>query len=255
MSTLAPDRAAAPAAGESRDRQRPRRRRSATRRSSDAALLSLALLLLGAGVGRAGSPDQDLRRIREAELELSLAKQPDLYLVLDPPTKRLAVKARGMVLDQFPLQEVSQLVFHPLFGSASVPPLPAPAIWTVTRGPGDADRETIAPTTLRPYSEQEEQAESAAPDDKKKDDTEGDPRTPSSYRVGLDTGWQLMLVNQPPRLGWGRRFAASVADGWARLHGEEPSHPPLVTLVVSPEVARQLHHLFRTGMPILVAPS
>ena len=187
-------------------------------------------------------------------MEVSLAKEPDLYLVLDPAGKRLEVKARGIVLDQFPLVEVSRLVFHPLFGTAHVPALPAPAIWTVTQGPGDTDRETIAPTTLRPYSEKQEEAETVLPD-KKKDTAESDPLTPSSYRVGLDTGWQLMLVNRPPRFGWLRRFEASVEDGWARLHGKEPKHPPLVALVVAPDIGRQLHHLFRSGMPILVAPS
>jgi hypothetical protein len=70
--------------------------------------------------------------------------------------------------------------------------------------------------------------------------------------VQLDVGWQLYLVNEPPRLGWFRRFGAAIRDGWQRLRGEEPLHPPLVTLVVAPDDAQRLHHLFRTGMPILV---
>ena len=33
------------------------------------------------------------------------------------------------------------------------------------------------------------------------------------------------------------------------------NHAPLVALVVDPEEARALHHLFRTGTEILVAPA
>jgi hypothetical protein len=63
-----------------------------------------------------------------------------------------------------------------------------------------------------------------------------------------------MVVNESPRLGWLRRLSASVRDGWMRLRGEEPSHPPLIALVMAPDDARALHHLFRTGMPILALP-
>jgi hypothetical protein len=151
------------------------------------------------------------------------------------------------------MTEVSRLVFQPMLGSADAVPLPAPAIWRVAQGPGDTDRETIAPTTLRPYSEEEDRKEPAAPGAKpapKKDENE----KPATYRIQLDNGWQLMVVNEPPRLGWLRRLSAAVHDGWLRLHGEEPSHPPLIALVMAPDDARALHHLFRTGMPILALP-
>jgi len=218
------------------------------------AWLGLTLAALVLAPGRAAAADQDLRRIGVAELELSLAKRPDLYLALDPAAKTIEVRARGMVLGSFKLQSVSRLVFRPLFGQAEAPTLRGPAIWTVVEGPGDTDRETIAPTTLRPYSEEAEEEEPVLPDKNKKKDDDGPAEIPSSYRVQLDTGWQLMLVNQEPRLGWARRFVAAVQDGWARVRGQEPSHPPLVTLVVSKQDARQLHHLFRSGMSILVEP-
>jgi len=149
------------------------------------------------------------------------------------------------------LQGVSRLVFEPLFGSLDPPRLEAPAVWTVLEGPGDTDRETIAPTTLRPYSEDDEE-ESSAPGApaKKKPGEEAD--KPSTYRVRLDIGWQLMVTDEAPRLGWGRRLVASIRDGWLRLRGEEPVHPPLVALVMSSDDARRLHHLFRSGLKVLV---
>lgn len=194
-------------------------------------------------------------RLGLAELEAGLAKKPGLYLLLDPAAGRLTVKSRGVELAAVPLLETVRLEFRPLFGGGSAPPLPAPAIWTVTQGPGDTDRETIAPVTLRPYSEEDAKAEPAPagpgqPPAKKP----GEGEKPASYRVSLDNGWQLLLVNEPPRLDFWRRLRAAVEDGLLRVRGREPSHPPLVALVVAPDDARRLHHLFRTGMAILVAP-
>ncbi|HSG64375.1 MAG TPA: hypothetical protein VLD39_05215, partial [Gammaproteobacteria bacterium] len=78
---------------------------------------------------------------------------------------------------------------------------------------------------------------------------------PTTYRVRLDVGWQLLVTSEPPELGFVRRLAAAVRDGWQRLRGEEPSHPPLIALVVAPDDARRLHHIFRTGTRILVLTS
>ena len=190
--------------------------------------------------------------LRAVEIEAELAKQPRLYLVLEPRARKLRVKARGMELASVNVRELALLRFSPLFGDSAAPPLEVPGVWTVREGPGDTDRETIAPTSLRPYSEEDEMEEpAAAPAPEKKP---GETEKPSSYRVALDNGWQLYLVNHPPRAGFLRRFAAAVRDGWLRVFGSDPAHPPLVALVVSPEDARRLHHLFRTGMPILVDP-
>ncbi len=199
---------------------------------------------------RGGSESE---RLQVVELEASLARDPGLYLMLDPRARELTVKVRGIALSTTRMVEVSRLVFQPLFGSADAAPLPAPAIWRVAEGPGDTDRETIAPTTLRPYSEEEERQEPATPGANpapKKDENE----KPPTYRVKLENGWQLMVVNEPPRLGWLRRMSAAVRDGWLRFRGQEPAHPPLIALVMSPDDARALHHLFRTGMPILALP-
>lgn len=195
--------------------------------------------------------DSAAERLRLAELEAELAKTPELYLVLDPAAKRLELRSRGIGLVEVPLIEVSVLVFRPLFGGGAVPTLAAPAVWEVSEGPGDTDRETIAPTTLRPYSQEDEMEEPAPAGSAPADD---EPVEPSSYRVALDGPWQLLLVERAPSLGWFRRFFAAVGDGWLRLRGQEPRHPPLVALVVAPEDARRLHHLFRSGRKILVAP-
>ena len=207
-----------------------------------------------AGAGGASASEVALH-LRAVELEAELAKKPSLYLVLDPVNQKIEVRVRGTALTEIRLIETSRLVFSGLFGSGQAPELHAPAIWTVVQGPGDTDRETIAPTTLRPYSEEDAAepvtpAVAAAAAAKKKLDSD----KPSSYRVGVDVGWQLYLVNEPPRLDRLHRFAAAVRDGWLRMHGEEPSHPPLLALVVASEDAQRLHHLFRSGMPILVLP-
>jgi hypothetical protein len=220
-----------------------------TRRSRSARAFFFSSLLL-AGAAQA----QDEARLRLLELETELARKPDLYLVLDVPARRLAVKVRGLELAAVELRDVALLSFRPLLGGGSAPPLVAPTVWTVREGPGDTDRETIAPTTLRPYSESEEQEETPAGGAAQAPAADK-PETPASYRVALDNGWQLLLVDEPPQLGWARRFLAAIADGWQRLRGVEPAHPPLVALVIDVEEARRLHHLFRSGLPILVAPT
>jgi hypothetical protein len=237
---------------------RTRRSRSAPASSSierfavGAAAAAAVLWLAGAA---AAAETGDAVRLRMAELEAALAKQPRLYLVLEPAAKRLSVRARGLTLQTVEIRELSALAFRPLFGGEEPPPLEAPAVWKVTQGPGDTDRETIAPTTLRPYSEEEEMEEPAAgPPGATPTPRPGEAEKPSSYRVALDNGWQLFVVDQPPSLGWLARFRAAVRDGWQRLKGVEPAHPPLVTIVVDADAARGLHHLFRSGTEILVAP-
>jgi len=221
-----------------------------TRRFLSALACFSSSLLTVAVAARADSPAE---RLRLAELESELARKPDLYLVLDPAAGRLEVRGRGIALISVELRETSVLVFRPLFGRSESPALEAPAIWTVREGPGDTDRETIAPTTLRPYSQEEEMEEPVTGGPEKK--PEEIEKEPATYRVGLDNGWQLLLADRPPSFGWIRRFFASVRDGWLRLRGHAPRHPPLVALVVAPEDARRLHHLFRTGRSILVAPT
>lgn len=230
---------------------------------------SLALTLAGAGsaparaaekVSGTAADGQALTRLRAVEFETALAREPKIYLVLDPAGKHLDIKSRAMILERVEIDELLLLEFEPLFSQADSPELSAPTLWKVTQGPGDTDRETIAPVELRPYSEEEEKEEPvvaangaaapAAPAKKKPDETE----IPTSYRATLDNGWQLYVTAEPPQSTFFRRLVASVRDGWQRLRGDEPQHPPLITMVVAPAAAKRLHHLFRSGTEILVLP-
>jgi hypothetical protein len=223
------------------------------------AFFSTSLVLLAlAGAAPAGAADlPPLAELRIAEYETALAKGKGIYLILDPARKTLTVKSRGLELSEVTFDEIALLEFRPLWSGGAKLKLPTPTVWKITEGPGDADRETIAPPSLRPYSEEEEApaepaatTTSSAPAKKKPDEVE----RPSTYRVGLDNGWQLYITPESPGGGFFRRLAASVQDGWLRLKGKEPKHPPLVALVMPAERAQSLHHLFRTGNEILVLP-
>mgnify|MGYP001583591781 FL=1 len=230
-----------------------KRLRSARASSSTNLALAFALALAAAGRAEELPP---LARLRIAEFETALAKGKGIYLVLDPSAPRLTIKSRGLALADIELTEIHLLEFRPLFARGDSPELEAPAVWKIAQGPGDTDRETIAPPELRPYSENEEEPEPSAPAGASgapaKKAEEGE--KPSTYRVGLENGWQLYVTPKSPRAGFFRRLGAAVHDGWLRVRGQEPSHPPLVALVMPPESAQRLHHLFRTGTEILVLP-
>jgi hypothetical protein len=227
-------------------------------------IVAVALTLAAADGALAATPaatpePSALLRLRTAEFETALAREPKIYLVLDPRARHLDIKSRAMVLERVELDALLLLEFEPLFSRAESPELSAPTLWKVTQGPGDTDRETIAPVELRPYSEEEEKVEPAAPAPagapaapakKKPDET----AIPTSYRATLDNGWQLYVTAEPPQSTFFRRFAASVRDGWQRLRGKEPQHPPLITLVARPAAVQRLHHLLRSGTEILVLP-
>lgn len=222
----------------------------------------LALLAADGALAEAPASAADrpaLARLRTIEFETALAREPRIYLVLDPQARHLDIKSRAMVLERVAIDALLLLEFEPLFSQADSPELSAPTLWKVTQGPGDTDRETIAPVALRPYSEEEEKEEPAAPAaagapaapaKKKPDET----TIPSSYRATLDNGWQLYVTADAPQSSFFRRLVASVRDGWQRLRGQEPQHPPLITLVVAPAAAQRLHHLIRSGTEILVLP-
>ena len=72
--------------------------------------------------------------------------------------------------------------------------------------------------------------------------------------LSLHDALQIFVTADAPQASFFRRFQASVRDGWKRMRGEEPEHPPLITMVVAPEAAQRLHHLFRSGTEILVLP-
>lgn len=208
-----------------------------------------------AAVAAEGRPARTPEELRLVELEGRLARSPIVYLVLDPAAKVLDIRVRGIIIERVELQGLELLTYRPLFGAAAAPSLAIPAVWTITQGPGDTDREVIAPVSLRPYPKEGEEEEEPAPaptpvPGTSQDDPQGEPR--STYRVQLDNEWQLYVVNAPPKLGPWRRYLEAVRDGWHRLRGRQPSHPPLIALVLPEESALRLHHLFRAKMPLLV---
>ncbi|MCL4836807.1 MAG: hypothetical protein KJ058_02425 [Thermoanaerobaculia bacterium] len=220
-------------------------------------LWALAFFCTSAAVGAAeGRPARTPEELRLVELEGQLARSPIVYLVLDPAAKVLDIRVRGIVIERVELQGLELLTYRPLFGDAEAPPLAIPAVWTITQGPGDTDREVIAPVRLRPYpkdGEEEEEESPPAPTpipSGDEGDPEGEPR--ATYRVQLDNEWQLYVVNAPPKLDLWRRYLAAVHDGWERLRGRQPAHPALIALVLPEETALRLHHLFRAKMPLLV---
>ncbi|MGE5233733.1 MAG: hypothetical protein ACM3OB_06450 [Acidobacteriota bacterium] len=242
------------------------------RPSLSCALLAGSFLLVGGGMlaaaparpARAGGETRPVKPTKKApekpeapaadaattlaELEAGLVTSPALYLFLDPARSVLEVKSRGVVLDTIPLRHVTMLRHTPLFGTYEAPRLPLPALWQVAESPEDFSRETIAPEALRPFNPNEVEKVAGV---KVTEPTEKLP--PSSYRVKLDNGWELAVLDEVPRTHFFARFVQAVKNGWAHLHGESHAHPPLVAITVTPDDARRLHHLFRLKTTLLVA--
>ncbi len=221
-------------------------------RLSALACISISLAAAGAS---AGAITPEPARVAALQMEAGLARKPDVYLLLDPERRVLEIKARGAVLDAVPLAGIEVISQQPIMGRRLPSHPPIPAVWTVEQGAGDSDREIIAPTKL-------------VPEPKNDDDDTGDesttsagptptptptPVTPSSYRSRLDNGWDLWVTDQlPPQTRW-QTLLAAVRDGWRRLHGRAQNHIPAITLAMTDADAQRIHHLLRTGMPILVA--
>jgi hypothetical protein len=219
------------------------------------ALACICTSLVAAGL-RAGDVPPDPSRVVALELEASLAKRPSVYLLLDPQRRVLEVKARGVVLDTVQLTGIEimtqqQLLTHDL---PTNPPIPT--VWTIKRGPGDTDREVIAPTELvpPPKDEEEAEAEPTPPPGATPTPTPTPVPLPSvSYRARLTNGWDIWITDRLPPQDFLGAFLAAVRDGWGRLRGRGEDHPPAVTLAMTHEDARRIHHLIRSGTAILVA--
>lgn len=220
------------------------------------ALACISISLAAAGV-RAGDVPPDPARVAALEMEAGLAKRPSVYLVLDPQRRMLEIKARGTVLDTIQLAGIEIMSQQPVLRAQHPTHPPIPAVWTVKEGPGDTDREVVAPKELRPAPKDEEEGESAEP-------TPGAipaaptptptpvPMPPPSYRSRLTNGWDIWITDRlPPRSFFGTLMAA-VRDGWRRLRGLGEDHAPAVTLAMTDEDARRVHHLMRSGTPILI---
>lgn len=192
-------------------------------------------------------------------MEARLAQTPSIYLVVDVVRRVVDIKARAVLLDRIVLHGVEVLTHRPFFSARHAAAVEVPTVWTMTSGPGDTDREVIAPAVLRPYSSGDEEDEKEPIPATPTPRAAGPPPTPTpvpeppvSYRAHLDNGWDLLVTDQLPPQGLAARFAAAVRDGWRRLRGEEAAPPPALALAMAPEDAQRLHHLARSGMKILL---
>jgi hypothetical protein len=213
--------------------------------------ISVAALALG------GDAPLDPARVLTGELEAKLAKQPNIYLVIDPPRRVLEVRARGVVLDTIQLSGIETVSQKPFYSHEAPELPPVPGVWSVDEGPGDTDREVISPTTLRPYSADDEEEPTPEPTPV---GTRGPsptptpvPEAPSSYRARLANGWDLWVTDRLPPTSLLGRYWSAVRDGWERLRGVGHTYRPAVMLAVATDDARRLHHLLRKGTAVLVA--
>jgi hypothetical protein len=223
-------------------------------RPSALACISISLAAAGA---RAGDVPPDPARVAALELEAGLARQPSVYLVLDPQRRVLEIKARGAVLDTVQLIGIEIISQQPLLTRDLPDHPPIPALWTIKNGPGDTDREVIAPSELRPAPKDDEEEEAeptpAVPPTGPTPTPTPVPVQPTSYRSRLANGWDLWITDRlPPQDLFGTLIAA-VSDGWRRLRGLAQDHPPAITLAMTDDDARRIHHLMRSGTAILVA--
>ncbi|HVN32973.1 MAG TPA: hypothetical protein VMT45_13410 [Thermoanaerobaculaceae bacterium] len=223
-------------------------------RPSALACISISLAAAGA---RAGDVPPDPARVAALELETGLAKRPSVYLVLDPQRRVLEIKARGAVLDTVQLTGIEIISQQPLLTRDLPDHPPIPALWTIRNGPGDTDREVIAPSELRPApkDDEEEEAEPTPPmpPTEPTPTPTPPPATPTSYRSRLANGWDLWITDRLPPQSLFETFIAAVKDGWSRLRGLAQDHPPAITLAMADDDARRIHHLMRSGTAILVA--
>lgn len=224
--------------------KRPSARASSSTRDRRARLAAAALWLAVAPIA-AYAADRDPLRAAER----ALAAERDLYLVVMAEPPALEIKARGLTLDRLPLSGVAVVVRRDA-GSPPPEPLALPVVWRVAEtAAAEPPRRLVAPAELKPApaEETEEAAATTA-------EAEPLPEPPADYRIGFDGGWELWVGPAPPRGGVIARFASAVAAGWRALRDAGPEPPGAVALAADAATARRIHHLFRAGTPVLVAP-
>ncbi len=214
-----------------------------------------AVLLVASVARRPAAPAGVLGELPRLEAEAEAAKTKDLYLVLDPAGRGLAVKARGRTLDTVPLEGVRIELHRPAGGARGERTV---GLWTVVTEPEGEYRRVIAPAELKPYQDPEEAAEAAA-----EANVNGSPQAPqqppeilpdppSSYAVGLDEGWELLVVQRyAPDNAWSR-FKQAVAEGWHRQWRHPVARPDRIVLLATAEQGSRMHHLFREGARIVL---
>ena len=227
---------------------------STPRRWALASFCTSALCASASGAAAGDAPPRPAQ-VAAIALELPLARRPEVYLVLDPTSRQLDVKVRGVSLDRVSLAGIELVVHAPLLGGRPPSPPPLPTVWRVVEGPGDTDREYIAPAELRPYrpdgyddAQPGAGARSGAPPPT----ATPLPEAPAAYRARLDNGWDLWITDRLPPQGFLPRAWAAVRDGLQRVRGRGSRLSPAIALAMAKEDAMRLHHLMRSGMAILV---
>jgi len=219
------------------------------------ALACISISLAAAAV-RGGDIPPDPTRVAALDMEAGLARRPSVYLLLDPQRRVLEVRSRGTALDSVTLTGIEIVSQQPVMRMGALSHPPFPAVWTIEQGDGDSDREIVAPTELKPApkmgEEEEDTSSSAAPGAPTPTPTPA-VLPPVSYRSRLSNGWDLWVTDALPPQSRLQTLLAAIRDGWRRLRGLGEDHVPAITLAMADEDARRVHHLLRTGMPILVA--
>jgi len=217
--------------------------------------LACICISLAAAAVRGGDIPPDPTRVAALDMEAGLARRPTVYLLLDPQRRVLEVKSRGAALDSVTLKGIEIVSQQPVLRSDALTHPPFPAVWTIEQGDGDSDREVIAPSELKPAPKmgEEEEAEPAAAPGAPTPTPTPVALPPVSYRNRLSNGWDLWVTDALPPQSRVQTLLAAVRDGWRRLRGLGEDHVPAITLAMADEDARRVHHLLRTGMPILVA--
>lgn len=179
--------------------------------------------------------------------ELDLARRAAIYLRIDLEARVLEVKARGMVLERFPVNGLELRLFE---RDDRVDPPALPAIWVVEVAPEAEHRRRLAPEELRPYqADDPEGGDAPAPVPAAAEPETAEP--PASYRVDLEGNWELAVGQKLPGGLATTRAALAVSSAWARLRGRNFAAPHLLAITLDPAAARKLHHLFQPGLALL----
>lgn len=202
-----------------------------------------------------GKPELLVSNASLAEMEAAIVKGTGLYVMLDPEHKVLEVRSRGLVLDSVKLTGIEFLNHSPIFGGGGEKVPSLPVTWVVAEDAGNFDREVIAPEVLRPYvPEDQRTALDEAKNPKVIAAHDETPEAPTTYQVKLTSGWALEVLDRTPETSFFARYSAAVKEGWRRLRGEKHEHPPMLAVGMDGEDARRIHHVFRTDLPVLIAP-
>ena len=179
------------------------------------------------------------------EAEIELARGTSLYLVVDGYREVVSVRARGFELEALPLEGYLTAAGRRTDGTEPPVDLVSPALFRVESRPPHGGRPLVAPQRLTPVGAEPDPG--PAPTGK----PESEVVPPTRYGLALEDGWRLEVTDAVEAAPLPDRLAAAARETWARLRGRSRPEPPRLVLVLAPDGARKLHHLFRIGTPIL----